>query len=129
MNRRRKRQIYYVCSALSESNELLSESIPAASVEDATKIFVEKCGTKPQTIFGPFFKKKTQVLENTTNIRLSNLKKKAEYNGWIVLATILKYPENYAFLLFNKRIDGKNLPKPQGTIVVPIHDLRFINVE
>lgn len=129
MNKRRKRQIYYVCSAISETNELLSESIPSGSVEDATKIFIEKCGNKPQTIFGPFFKKKTQVLENTTNIRLSNLKKKAEYNGWIVLATILKYPENYAFLLFNKRIDGKNLPKPQGTIVVPIHDLRFINVE
>lgn len=129
MSKRRTRQIFFVCSAVSESNQLLSELVPASSVEEATKLFFEKCNQKAQSVFGPFYKKKTQVLENTMSIVFSTLKKKAEYNGWQVLATVLKHPENHAFLLFNKRIDGKILPKPQGTIVVPIHDLRFTNVE
>lgn len=126
MSKRRTRPIYFVCSAISENKELLSEMIQAADVTAAVNFFKEKFQINPHTVYGPVYKKKTQVLENTTNIVYSNQNKKAEYNGWMVNAHILKKPENHAMLIFNKRLDDKNIPKPQGIIVVPIYDLRFI---
>lgn len=129
MSKRRTRQVYFACAALSEDSQLLSELIPAATVNEASDIFVEKFKVKPKSVLGPLYKKKTQVLDNTVSIMFTQKSKLAEYNGWVVNAQILKMPEHHAYLLFNRRIDGKNLPKPQGSVVVPIHDLRFINVE
>jgi hypothetical protein len=126
MSKRRTRPIFFVCSALSNNKELLSEMLQALSLDEAVKVFKDKHQITPESVFGPLYKKRTQALENTTNIVYSNQNKKAEYNGWAVNAHILKKPENHAMLIFNKRLDDKNLPKPQGIIVVPIYDLRFV---
>lgn len=125
MSKRRTRPIFFVCSAIF-NNKLLSEIIQVSALEEAVKSFKDKYQIDPESVFGPFYKKRTQALENTTNIVYSTAPpKKAEYNGWLVNANILKKPENHAMIIFNKRLDGKNLPTPQGITVVPIYDLRF----
>lgn len=125
--RRSVRQIYFACAALTENKDLIFKTIPAFSVNEAIDIFTKDFNIKPLEVQGPFYKKRAQVLENTTKLLFSNQSKSAEYNGWKVNAILLKSPENHAFLIFKKRIDEKNIPKPQGTVVVPIYDLRFTN--
>ena len=124
MNRKGTRQIVFVCASVA-NNELFTKIIPAETQEEASKLFIAEFNHNPNQIMGPFYKKKTQVLEVTRVLKFSNLRKKAIYNDWIVDAHILKEPENQAYLVFIKRIDDKKVPFPKGTITVPISDLRF----
>lgn len=125
MSKKGARQIVFVCASIS-NNELFTKVIPAETQEDASKLFIEEFKHNPQQIMGPFYKKRTQVLETTRVLKFSNIRKKANYNDWIVDAHILKEPENHAYLIFIKRTDDKKVPFPKGTITVPISDLRFI---
>lgn len=125
MSRRGPKCSYFVCGAIS-NNELLMETIQATTPDEASLLFKEKLGFTPKGISGPFFKKMTQVLEPTRELKFTNQIRKAVYNDWIVNAFILKEPENQAYLVFLKRSDDKKLPLPKGTITVPTSDLRFI---
>lgn len=125
MSKKGARQIVFVCASIS-NNELFTKVIPAETQEDASKLFIEEFNHNPQQIMGPFYKKRTQVLETTRVLKFSNVRKKANYNDWLVDAHILKEPENHAYLIFIKRTDDKKVPFPKGTITVPISDLRFI---
>lgn len=127
MSKRGVRQIVFVCSSISNQGELINKIIPAESQDDASKLFFEQFSIKPKEILGPFYKKRAQVLENTRTLKFSNKTMKAIYNDWEVTAFLLNEPEKYAYLVFNKCSGNK--PVPKGTVVVPISDLRFIDVK
>ncbi len=126
MARRGSRPIIFVCSDISITGDLISESVIASSQNEAISIFKGKYGQSPKSILGPFYHKKKQILENTRALKFTNEVKKAEYEGWIVNAMMLADPPNHAFLVFLGRIDGKKINIPTGTIVVPCSNLRLI---
>ena len=121
-----KRQIVFVCSAIQNNLNLISEIIPASSIQEASKLFEDKFFIKPKNILGPFIKKKTPQIEVNTPIKFDGLPKQAIYNGWLVNAFLLKVPEDTAFLIFLKPVDNDNPAPPKGTTIVPIIDLRLI---
>lgn len=125
MRDRRPRQIIYVCSAF-HNQMLLSHTVEAINDEDAMKKFEEKYGAKAQIINGPFFRKRSFGLPNAQNIKFAGKSVEAIYNEWLVSALLLKEPVNCAYLLFDKRVDNKKLPKPAGTFIVKLDDIRII---
>jgi hypothetical protein len=124
--RRLTRQIYFVGAATDAQGNLIIKMIPSISQQEAIDLFVKEFSLSPQEILGPFYKKRTQILETTRTLKFSSKIKKALFNGWIVNAFLLKEPIDQAYLVFIKRQDGKKAPSPKGTITVPISDLRFI---
>lgn len=124
--RRTARPIYFVCSAVTQCGDLISKTIQAISQGEAIDLFNKDFDCSPQEIFGPFYKKRTQILETTRELKFSSQAKEAIYNDWLVHAFTLREPIDQAFLIFIKRIDNKKLPSPKGPITVPISDLRFI---
>lgn len=120
-----ERQVYFVCISI-KSNELVSDTIPANSSAEASQIFIDKFDCLPQQICGPFYKKKSKVIETTRTLKFSNQNKKAIYNDWLVNAFLLIEPANQAYLIFIKRMDDKKMSLPKGTITVPVSNLRFI---
>jgi hypothetical protein len=126
--RRAKRPILFVCSAILNKT-LISEVLEAPEKKVAQRIFEEKFQIAPTFIFGPFFKKRIFIEPiPCTDLVLSGEVKKAEFNGWLVRANILKNPPNCAFLLFESRIDGKKMSKPQNK-VVSLQDLEIKKYE
>lgn len=126
MSRRHAREIVFVCSSVSDKGELISQIIPGKTPGEASAQFKEQNSLNAQTVLGPFYKKKQQVLETTRSLQFANPQfRKAEYNGWLVNAFVLAEPANQAYLVFLKRVDDKKLPMPKGTIIVPLSDLRF----
>lgn len=124
--RRGARQTVFVCTGISDNKELTTRVIAAESPKTAADLFCEQVSFQPKEVLGPFYKKKTQVIETTRVLKFSNQTKKATYNDWLVDAFLLQEPENQAYLVFIKRVDDKKLPPPKGTILVPISDLRFV---
>jgi len=122
--RRSKRPIFFVCSAIVDG-ELVSESVEAEKKENASEKFEATFKNVPSIISGPFYRKRVYSTINTTDIVLSGEVKLAEYNGWLVNATLLKSPENFAFLLFDRRLDGKKTSKPTGMKIVSTEQLKF----
>lgn len=127
MESKRSRPITFVCSAISGSNELISKIVIAKSVDEASKLFFEQHKVQPKEVLGPFYRVKTQILENTRVLKFAdNRPRKAIYNDWVVNAFVLSEPSDHAYLIFLKRTDDKKIPFPKGTITAPIQDLRFI---
>jgi hypothetical protein len=126
MSRKGVRQVVYVCSSIGENGDLINRIIAASSQDEAGNLFSEQTSLKAKEILGPFYKKKSHVLETTRMLKFSNQTKKAIFNDWYVNAFLLKDPENQAYLVFIKRVDGKKASAPTGTIIVPISDLRFM---
>ena len=124
--RRGARQTVFVCVGISDINELITRVIAAETPKEATDLFVEQTAFQPKEVLGPFYKKKTQVIESTRVLKFSNQTRRATYNDWLVDAFLLQEPENQAYLVFIKRVDDKSLPPPKGTITVPVSDLRFV---
>jgi hypothetical protein len=129
MNRRGPRPVVFVCIGSHENaGDFVSKVIQAVSQDEAASLFFEITSLKAKTVHGPFRPKRAQVIENTRTLKFSDRKQeKALYNEWEVNVLFLKEPENHAYLLFIKRVDGKKQPAPKGTIVVPLSDLRFNN--
>jgi hypothetical protein len=126
MSRRKAREIIFVCSSVSDNGELISQMIPSKTPEEAASLFKDQHALNAKSVLGPFYKKKTQVLETTRSIQLAGTPfRKAEYNGWVVHSFALKEPANQAYLVFIRRVDDKKIPTPKGTITVPLSDLRF----
>jgi hypothetical protein len=127
MSRRHAREIVFTCSSISSKGELISQVIAAQTPGEASALFLEQNKLDAQvTVLGPFYKKKTQVLETTRSLQLASPEfKKAEYNGWLVNAFALIEPADHAYLILIKRLDDKKIPMPKGTIIAPISDLRF----
>lgn len=115
--RRKARSVIYVCSAIKE-NILVSKMIESSSVEDSYFLFEKENGIKPQIVLGPFFKKKTGTLNKNFDIKFKfGQNKQGIHNGWQVTAMPLLSPEDSVYLLYNKRIDGQKIQKPQAMVV------------
>ncbi len=127
MSRRGPRPVVFVCIGVGNNTEtFVSKVIQAVSQDEAASLFLEQTNVKAKTIHGPFRPKRAQVIENTRTLKFSDKKQeKAVYNDWEVNVLFLKEPENHAYLLFIKRVDGKKQPAPKGTIIVPVSNLRF----
>ena len=121
-----RRQTVFVCVALSNSGSLITRILAAETPKDATEVFKQENSFPPQEVLGPFYKKRSQVIENTRILKFAGKTVKASYNDWIVDAFLLSEPEDQAYLVFLKRCDGKTSPVPKGTIVVPVSDLRIV---
>lgn len=127
MGKRGPRPVVFVCVGVdpNKPGEPISKQITAASQNEAASLFLELTKVKAKNIHGPYRPKRAQVLENTRNMRFGDQSKKAIYNDWEVTAFYLKEPENHAYLVFQKRVDGQKQDAPKGTVIVPISDLRF----
>lgn len=125
MNRMGRRQTIFVCVTISDNKELITRLISAEYPKEAADLFFQQMGCQPQEVLGPFFKKKTQVIESTRILKFTAQQKRAIYNDWVVDAFLLQEPPNQAYLVFIKRVDDKKLSPPKGTITVPVSELRF----
>lgn len=127
MTKRGPRPVVFVCISANpdKPDDFLSKVIRAVSQEEAASLFLEQTKTKAKTIHGPFRPKRAQVIENTRTLKFADQQHKAIYSDWEVNAFILKEPENHAYLVFLKRVDGKVQPAPQGTVIVPVSELRI----
>ncbi len=128
MSKRGPRPVVFVCVGIDhEKVDIVSRQIQAASQSEAADLFFELTKVKAKTIHGPYRPKRAQVLENTRTLKFTEQSRKAIYNDWEVTAFYLKEPENHAYLVFIRRIDGQKQAAPKGTIIVPVSDLRFNN--
>jgi hypothetical protein len=129
MFRRNKRRSVFVCLGLKDG-KLLSEEISEFSKLVASAQFFQHHGIRAEIIYGPFRQRRTKrVPDNNRTIRFTDQVKKAEYQGWLVNASILSEPEGHAFLLFLSRLDGKKQLVPKGSVIVPIEDLKVESVQ
>lgn len=128
MSKRGARPIFFVCAAISEKGDLITKVINANTSLDAKKQFKEEFLVDPKEIMGPFTKKRTRVIENTRTLKFDTKsdKKSAIYNDWVVDAFPLTEPAEHVYLIFQKRIDEKKMAPPQGTVIVPVTDLRYL---
>lgn len=117
--------VWWVCCSQVQG-VLVSETLEANSLDEASKAFEVKYNQKPRFIHGPFLKKRSKSAITNTSFKITNQIKKAEYDGWLVNCVILKEPNDSALLTFISRLDGKKGPSP-GTMIVPINELRIIN--
>ena len=128
MGKRGPRPVVFVCVATdpNKPTEPVSKEIKAASQSEAASLFLELTKLKARNIHGPYRPKRAQVMENTRNMKFTDQPaKQTIHDGCEVTVFFLKEPENHAYLVFTKRIDGQQRPLPKGTIIVPISDLRF----
>ena len=122
-----RRQQVFVCSSIKDG-QLISETIEAASSEEAADSFAKIHKFVATDILGPLLKKKNCTLKKQKKpLQFTNVSKKAIYDNWSVNAFFLVEPNDYAFLVFIKRVDGKKVSKPTGVITVPIKELIFAN--
>jgi len=125
----RQRPIHFVLTAIKDGG-LVAKTIEAKSLSEAVDIFEKEFSVSPQETFGPFYKKRSRVIEKTNGLTFDNEIKNAipvsaTYNGWLVNAFFLKNLKSQAYLVFIKRVDDKKIPRPQGNVIVPISELRI----
>lgn len=125
---KKPRQIVYVCVGFDISaNDCISRTISAATPQQAAEQFLQDTGVSAKDIHGPFKHKRTQVLRTTQTLRFADqAARPAIYREWQVNSFLLTEPENHAYLIFLHRTDGKKQTTPQGTIIVPITELRLL---
>jgi len=124
------RQIFYVCIGSGDDvGEFVAKTIAAETPAEASSLFKEETLLDPREVLGPFYKKRTQVLETTRTLKFTKQVNRAIYDNWVVNAFMLEEPENQAYLVFIGRTDGKKIPFPKGTITVPVSELRLVNAQ
>ncbi len=114
---RKPRKVVFVCCGLVEG-AVISNTIEADSPEEAQKKFEDETKAKAEGCHGPFYAKKIAIKEECNNVQFSGESQKAIYNNWYVTALLTSEPRNCAYLLFDRRVDGKKMPRPSGTIIV-----------
>lgn len=126
--KKKSKTIEFVCCG-SYDNNLISKSIQSATPEEASILFEKEFSVKPTNVHGPFYRKRAaaEVIDNSREIQFSGKRIKGIYREWFIVGSILKVPQNSALLLFDKRVDGKAVAKPQGTIIVKIEEIQARN--
>jgi hypothetical protein len=119
---RKSRVVIYVCSAVRDTgykdNVLLSKMIEANTIEEAVNIFDKEYDTKPDVVFGPFYKKKTSTLNKDFDIKFKFGEKRIGiFNGWYITAMLLLNPPDSVFVLYGDRVDGKKIDKPKSIVI------------
>jgi len=116
--RQRARPIIFVCSSVTVGNELLSKMVEAKNIDEAYSLFEQENGIKPQIVLGPFYKKRTAVLDKNCNVQFKpNQSTRGIHNGWHVTVIPLSNPPDSVYLLYDRRVDGQKIPKPNLNIV------------
>lgn len=120
---RKSRSVFFVCSAI-KNNVLLSKMIEEPTVEGSCFIFEKEFKIKPHIVYGPFYKKKSGILDKNFDIKFKfGPNKHGIYNGWYITAMPLLNPPDSAYLLYNKRVDGQRVSKPSA-IVIKIKEIQ-----
>lgn len=116
--RRKERIIIYICNSI-KNNKLVSKQIEARTLEDATTIFEKEYQAKAETVFGPFYRKKTGNLKINSEIKFNPIGENIQgvYDNWNITAMKLINPKDCVYVMFNNRIDDKKIPKPKPTIL------------
>jgi hypothetical protein len=130
MTKRGPRPVFFVCAGVdpNKPGDVVSKSIQAASQTEAASLFFDMTKVKAKNIHGPFRPKRAQVMESTRSMKFTDQPScNTIYDGCEVTVFFLKEPENHAYLVFTRRIDGQQKPLPKGTIIVPVSDLRINN--
>lgn len=119
MGKKGPRQLVFVCSAI-HNGKLISDVIDREVSEESCKLFEERHGIKPHTVYGPFYRKRMGVLDSHANIKFAGVKKTGTYMDWNVTLLYLDDPAGCAWVFFETRVDGstdKKILKPKSTIV------------
>lgn len=115
--RRKERIIIYICSSIKDGN-LISSQIETQTIEEALSIFEKENNIKAESIFGPFYRKRTSNLKKNSEIKFKIGKNiQAVYDNWNITAMPLITPENSVYVMFNNRIDNKKITKPNPTVL------------
>lgn len=122
---RRRKPVYYILNVIKDG-QLISQKIEAQSLDEAMALFEKEYGVRAQVFHGPFAYRRDRSL-GTKEIIFSNKSISAIYNNWKVKAILLQSPPDCVFLLFQERIDGKKVSRPQGTFIVKREDLNEKN--
>lgn len=117
MSSRGKRQIIYVCNAII-NDKIVTEFVEKESSEDAFKAFESKHSVQPCGVHGPFYRKRTGILEQQIKISFSCKKtQNGVYQGWNVKVMHLSNPPEMAWILYQSRTDNKPMQKPKPWVV------------
>lgn len=134
MGRRGPRQVVFVCSAII-NGKLVTEMIEQETSDEAQRRFTAKHHGNPETILGPFYRKRTGVLLSSSGpqIKLTGKTRPAIYNEWYVKALGIQdgtcgIPEECVWVFFDIRVDGKKQPKPQS-FIMKAEELTFLNAD
>ncbi len=123
---RTKKPKIFICVGLID-NKIIADSMLISSVDEAKEQFTNKYGYCPDKILGPYLSPKK--IEHEKVLRFASHKsQKAIYNDWLVNAFLLHDPQDHAYLIFVKKTDDVSAIPPKGTTIVPIQDLRFIEI-
>jgi len=121
------KQIVFVCSAI-QNAKIVSEIIEKRTTDEACEVFMAKFQVRPEIVQGPFYRKRTGVLQSQTDIKFKGEHKNALYEGWVVTALFLEQPAECAWLFFEFNIENKKAPKPKS-IIVREDSLKFLTTE
>lgn len=116
MSKRHEKTVF-VCCGISGTG-VVSKTIEADTQEIAKSIFEKDNAINMISCHGPFFQKKIIEKINYTNVKLSGESRSLIYNDWFVKALFTNEPQDCAYLIFDRRVDGKKIPKPKETIIV-----------
>src|ERR1019366_4072608 len=107
-----------ICSSI-KNNNLISKQIEAKTVEAASEIFAKENNINPESIFGPFYRKKTDNLQKNSEIKFRATAENIQgiYDNWNITAMPLITPKDCVYVMFNSRIDNKKMSKPKSTIL------------
>ena len=122
MSKRHEKTVFVCCGSLDE--KVISKTIEANTQEEAKCLFEKEFLTVAIDCHGPFTQKKIIEKISYTNVKLSGESKSLIYNNWFVKALFTNEPQDCAYLIFDRRVDGKKMPKPQETIIVKKEHLK-----
>ena len=121
-----RKKVFFVCSAIDKNKNLLSKAIEAESNKDAEILFEKDCGLSPQTVLGPFFKKKELPIKQTSSINFQNSSRKAIYDGWFVNAFDIDDKKDFMFVIYLNTVNNEKKQRKNGVCIVPTSELKFI---
>lgn len=120
-----QRSMFFVCSAIRDQ-ELISQTIKAMTQKESDKLFEKQFGILPQISIGPFYR--ARIRPDIQKIVFTGQSRVAIYDDWVVNALLVKEPENCAFLLFERRVDGKKITSKPSDTIVKLDELREIEI-
>ena len=117
----------FICSGVDDNLNVISDEIYASNSSYAGFLFKKKFNVFPKTILGPYKESKNQAVENCKVLFTGKPLNKV-YNNYNVTVFKLQNMNDYVYILFNERIDGKKttIPKPR---LVPKFDVLGFNDE
>jgi len=116
------REIVFVCVAVKHNDiadhQLHTRTIIANTVEDACIKYEQEFGFQPDEVFGPFYKKKSGMLNKNFDIKFAPKSKlTGTFNDWNITAMPLLNPPDSVYVIYDTKIDGTKTNKPSAMIM------------